>query len=645
MRCRSRVWPVGVCALWTAVAAAAHAAPATSDAQAVQNTQIDGSAGVQLASARTSVLMAGGEDASDRSSSGAGQEPLAADPAIIYQLPAQASAGLVINATADAAVMANPAIVSMILQAISIYQSQFADPITVNIYFRYATTQPDGTPLSAGNLATSNTTIYRVSWASYINALRADARTANDVIANASLPPSALSTYIYPSSAGGRAVGLSTPGGLSPNGAFGVGGTLDGIVTLNSAQAFQFTRPTNATSFDALRSTEHEIDEVLGLGSFVNYDSNRRPQDLFAWSAPGVRSFSSSGTRYLSINSGSTNIVGFNQQSGGDYGDWFSPSCPQPQPYVQNAFSCRAQYSDVTPSSPEGINLDVIGYDLVATAAPGAPSGLTTSASGSTVFLSWSAPTTGGAPTTYIIEAGSSAGQANLANFATGTTATTFSAGGVAAGSYYVRVRAANASGTSAPSNESLLVVGSAPGAPRMLTTSASGTTVLLSWAPPTTGGPPSTYIIEAGSARGAANLANFATGSTATTFSAAGVAPGAYYVRVRAANSAGTSAPSNDSLLVVSCTAPAAPVGFVNTYNIGGTVAFSWLPSPGATSYVIEAGSASTLANLANADLGSPATTFITSGVGPGLYFVRLRARNACGISGVSTEIPLLVR
>ena len=31
---------------------------------------------------------------------------------------------------------------------------------------------------------------------------------------------------------------------------------------------------------------------------------------------------------------------------------------------MQNAFSCVGQFSDVTASSPEGINLDVVGYDL-----------------------------------------------------------------------------------------------------------------------------------------------------------------------------------------------------------------------------------------------------------------------------------------
>src|SRR5205807_41708 len=49
----------------------------------------------------------------------------------------------------------------------------------------------------------------------------------------------------------------------------------------------------------------------------------------------------------------------------GDSGDWLSGSCPQITPYVQNAFGCAGQYSDVTETSPEGINLDVVGYDLV----------------------------------------------------------------------------------------------------------------------------------------------------------------------------------------------------------------------------------------------------------------------------------------
>src|SRR5207237_10167595 len=132
-----------------------------------------------------------------------------------------------------------------------------------------------------------------------------------------------------------------------------------------------FARPTSSGNFDAQHATEHEMDEVMGLGSGLNVSgSDLRPQDLFSWSSAGHRNLSSAGTRYFSINGGSTNIVNFNQDSNGDYGDWLSATCPQAHPYVQNAFSCTGQFSDITPTSPEGINLDVIGYDLVNAASP-----------------------------------------------------------------------------------------------------------------------------------------------------------------------------------------------------------------------------------------------------------------------------------
>jgi hypothetical protein len=89
-----------------------------------------------------------------------------------------------------------------------------------------------------------------------------------------------------------------------------------------------------------------------------------RPQDLFSWSSPGVRNLTVDGSRNFSINSGSTNIVGFNQSPPGDFGDWLSEACPQHHPFVQNAFFCRDQFSDISATSPEGVNLDVIGYDL-----------------------------------------------------------------------------------------------------------------------------------------------------------------------------------------------------------------------------------------------------------------------------------------
>ena len=286
----------------------------------------------------------------------------------------EVTTGLNINATFDSSITNHPnaaAIEATINRAIAIYESLFSDPITIQILFRYTTTAPDGTPLSAAILARGDFVVYPILWNTYINALRADAKTGNDNLANASLPGTALSSNITSHGGGGRAVGLNTPPAMFANGTAGDGGPYDGIVTLNSTKPFQFTRPPSAGNHDAQRATEHEIDHVIGLSSRLGGGGDLHPQDLFSWSSPGIRNLTSSGTRYFSINSGSTNIVNFNQDPGGDFGDWLSTACPQANPYVQNAFGCLGQFSDVTATSPEGVNLDVIGYDLVA--APAGP--------------------------------------------------------------------------------------------------------------------------------------------------------------------------------------------------------------------------------------------------------------------------------
>jgi hypothetical protein len=282
-----------------------------------------------------------------------------------------ATTGLIIHATFDSSITSDPnavAIEAMINQAISIYESLFSDPITIEILFRYATTGPDGTPLPADDVAVSNTGRYIIPWDTAVAALRADATSSNDNLAIASLPVSALSANVVASSANVRAGGANYPPVMFAHGHVGQGGPYDGIVTLNSSFPLQFTRPTIASSYDAQGVTEHEIDEVMGLGSRLPSLGDLWPQDLFSWSSPGVRNLTSSGTRYFSIDGGITNIVTFNQDPSGDFGDWADTGSPS---YVQG-FACPGQSSDISATSPEGINLDVIGYDLV-NAVPNLP--------------------------------------------------------------------------------------------------------------------------------------------------------------------------------------------------------------------------------------------------------------------------------
>jgi hypothetical protein len=188
----------------------------------------------------------------------------------------------------------------------------------------------------------------------------------------------------------------------------------------------------------------------------------------------------------------------------------------------------------------------------------------------------------------------------------------------------------------------------SAVGAPINLNATAIGSSVTLTWIAPSSGGVLISYIIEAGSTPGAANLANFSTNSTATSFSASGVGAGTYFVRVRALTTSEISAPSNEAVVVVTgadCAGiPGAPSGLSVALNSGGTVVLTWNAAAGnPTSYVIEAGSAPGLTNVANSDLGLT-TTLTATGVGLGTYYVRIRARNACGIGPASGEITVVV-
>lgn len=284
---------------------------------------------------------------------------------------ATTNTGLVIIPTFDSTITSDPrsaAIQAMIVSTIDTYQKLFADPITVTILFRLSTVRANGVPVEGNFVGTSEYCSYIREWNVYITALKADGKTANDAAANATLPSSPLSDSVITRSTAGRAIGLVTPPVMYADGHLDIGGPYDGIITLNSSKPLQFTRPVAPDNADARTLTEHEIDEVLGLGSHLNslvpqfLDS----EDLFSWASLNDRNTSLTGARHFSIDQGLHLIAKFNNDPAGDYGDWDSePQCPQNRPLVQNAFNCLGQSPEISATSPEGIALDVIGYDLV----------------------------------------------------------------------------------------------------------------------------------------------------------------------------------------------------------------------------------------------------------------------------------------
>jgi hypothetical protein len=274
---------------------------------------------------------------------------------------------------------------------------------------------------------------------------------------------------------------------------------------------------------------------------------------------------------------------------------------------------------------------------------PGSPGGLSGTVSTLTTSLSWTAPTSGGPPTSYVVEGGTTSGATNVLVFDTLSLGTTFVAPGIPNGTYFMRVRAKNAAGTSGPSNE-ITITGSTgcllPGAPA-LSASVAALVVSLQWTVPS--GSPTTYVLDAGSSAGATDLASVDIGAV-TQFSTS-APPGTYFVRVRARNACGTGPASNEVTLVVGqpCTGPPGVPGNFTASVVAGVVTLSWTAASGQpTSYVLEAGSASTLTDLAVVDVGNQLA--ISAPAPPGTYFLRVRASNACGTGSASTERTLVV-
>ena len=91
-------------------------------------------------------------------------------------------------------------------------------------------------------------------------------------------------------------------------------------------------------------------------------------------------------------------------------------------------------------------------------AAPPAPTNLAATKNGTMVTLNWTPSAGGDSVSTYVIEAGDTPGTNNVGIFVAPGGASTFQRE-APAGTYYARVFARNACGTSAPSNEVTVTV------------------------------------------------------------------------------------------------------------------------------------------------------------------------------------------
>lgn len=183
---------------------------------------------------------------------------------------------------------------------------------------------------------------------------------------------------------------------------------------------------------------------------------------------------------------------------------------------------------------------------------PGVPGNGSLIVDGNNVTFSWQPPSTGNGVTRYVVSAGTQAGASDLGSFDVGLT--TSIAALVGTGTYFARVHADNPGGPGAATADQMFTISPPvpPAAPMLLTSQIAGTTVTLSWQAPVAGSPPSSYIVEAGSASLLADQAIFDTASPQSGVTVTAVPPATYYVRVRAKNAAGISVPSAEIIVTV---------------------------------------------------------------------------------------------
>ncbi len=226
-------------------------------------------------------------------------------------------------------------------------------------------------------------------------------------------------------------------------------------------------------------------------------------------------------------------------------------------------------------------------------------------------------------PTTFTPAAGGTSGLNTLVSCQAGYT-------------YTMTYTVTPASGTAATATISISVGQAAPAAPTGLTAAVGNSQVTLNWAASSGA---TSYNVYRGTAAGGEGTSPIATGITLTSYTDTSLTTsGTYYYKVAAVGSSrGVSALSNEAYATVQVSTPAAPTG-LTAVGYNASVALSWYPSTGATSYNVYRGTASGTETL----LVSGVTTYIYTDntVSNGTtYWYQVAAVNAAGTSGRSTE------
>ena len=279
---------------------------------------------------------------------------------------------------------------------------------------------------------------------------------------------------------------------------------------------------------------------------------------------------------------------------------------------------------------------------------PSVPTSVTAVAGLAYIDLSWSS--NGVSLTGFHVYRGTATGQESLFQTLTAA-ARTFRDSTVTAGTtYYYRIDAFNALTSSLLSSEVSVRVPTVPSAPTALTAIVPGAYVHLSWTAPADNGGTSIiqYSVYRGTSPGTESATALGTAATTSYDDASAIAGAQYYYIVRAINSVGPSAQSNEAVTQI-VHAPDSPTSLSAVTTLG-HVTLTWnVPlfnggSPVTYYKVFRGNSAnqSTQVQIGTATIGSYDDTQINVGL---TYYYSVKAVNVVGDSVAGNVVSVLVK